>query len=457
MFPWIKYVKKFFRFFFTIERSLISGFLVVITIGTILLILPAASSNGNSIGFLNALFTSTSAVCVTGLTVVDTGKDFTTFGQIVILSLIQIGGLGIMTFSIMVIYLLEGKLSIANRFVLQQTFSQGPFQNLRSLVKVVFIATFVIEFVGAAVLTWRFSYNMPFSEAAYSGIFHAVSAFCNAGFSLYSNSLYNYHADTFVNFIVIALIISGGISFIVMYDIYSTMRKKTKLSLNSKIVILVSGVAIVVGTVLFYFLERTHAFQGDTLHIQLLESFFNSVSARTAGFATVDIGLVSSPSLLIFIFLMFIGGSPGSCAGGIKTTTFAIIIASIIARFNNREDTNLFKRRIPAQLVSKAITIVFFTFTLVLISTTILLISDASPLGPLESRAMFLEYLFEVVSAMGTVGLSTGITPTLSVFGKILITLLMFIGRLGPITIVMAVGRKEESKIKYAQENILIG
>lgn len=438
-------------------RVLVGSFAGLITIGTILLMLPAATVNA-SLSFVDALFTATSATCVTGLIVTDTGTTFTTFGQLVILTLIQFGGLGLMTFSTFFVYLLGRKLSIGGRDLLEHTFSQLPILTVKKLLRAIFLTTFVVESVGAAILTFRFLAHMPAGKAVYFGIFHAISAFCNAGFSLFSDSMIGFQGDVILNITLISLIVIGGLGFIVISEIaFQHRRQFAKLSLHSRLVLYTSGALILGGFVFFLLMEFNNAVAPLNWKSKILTALFQSVTTRTAGFNSVDISLLSNSTLFVIIILMFIGASPGSCGGGIKTTTFAILIAQIKARFQAREEVNLMYRRIPGEVLSRAISIGFFSSMLIVIFTIVLLTTELPGLSHQASRGLFLEILFEVTSAFGTVGLSTGLTPSLSQAGRVLIVMLMFIGRLGPVTIATAVGTHEKQTFKYASENIMVG
>lgn len=440
--------------FFIPERLLVFSFLALILAGTAVLMLPQAST-GAPLGFIDALFTATSATCVTGLIVVDTGSAFTMLGQLAILLMIQLGGLGIMTFSTLLLYFLEGRLSLTNRELLQSLFSQGPRQDLASLIKMVLMVTVAFEMIGAVILSLCFWDDMPLQKAVYYGIFHSISAFCNAGFALMPQSLMPYRDHAIINATVMVLIISGGLGFIVIYELLR--RPRRRLSLHTRTVLLTSAILIAGGGLLFYLLERGNTLQGLSPVATVLAALFQSVTARTAGFNTVDIAVLSNPALFGLIILMFIGASPASCGGGIKTTTFAILLAQTRARFHGHEKTNILDRQVPANSVSRALTVMFFSTLAVIICTLLLLSTELAGLSHQASRGLFLELLFEVTSAFGTVGLSMGITPNLSDLGRILITAMMFFGRLGPLTIAIAVGRQEEPAYSLAREDVLVG
>ncbi|MGA1868834.1 MAG: TrkH family potassium uptake protein [bacterium] len=432
-------------------HGLVVSFLSAIGIGIFLLKLPYATYNG--ISFLDACFTATSAVCVTGLIVVDTASAFTTFGKIVILFLIQIGGLGIMTFATSIVWALKQKVSLSEQLIIENSFLQG--QNSFSLKYFLFFLikfTFITEFIGACL--YFFAFDEPdLSKRMLFSIFHSVSAFCNAGFSLYSDSLIHYGRHIPINLITMILIILGGIGFLVVYEItYKIIGywQKTKryrapfLSLHSWTVLTTSLILIIGGAILMFSFQLL---QGNS--ISLLHAFFQSITCRTAGFNTLDISMLSRSTLLIMIFLMFIGGSPGSTAGGIKTTTFAILIFILLFGTTNFDDITARGRTIPQDIIYHALLIFVLSFFWVFIGLIFLVI--------VQKQESFISLLFEIVSAFGTVGLSTGITSYLEYSSKIVIIATMFTGRLGSLSIFSLFLHKEQTKIRYAEENILIG
>ena len=444
------------RMFFIPERLFIFSFAFVILSGAVLLSQPIAV-HGPPLNFIDALFTATSATCVTGLIVVDTATRFTVYGQVVILFLIQLGGLGIMTFSVAFFYLMARRLSIGNKGLLEASFSQMPMQGMRGLLRTIFTATFIIEGIGAAILSIRFAFDMPWQKAVYFGVFHAVSAFCNAGFALFSDSLMSYQNDFVVTGTVALLIIFGGLGFVVLYELHQKRSSFKMLSLNSRIVLSTTIGLLIFGFVFIMLFESGNTLNSLSWPQKILHAFFQSVTTRTAGFNSLDIGHLSNATLFIMIILMYIGASPSSTGGGIKTTTLATILAFTRSRFKNQEHTQVFNRSLSGSAVSKAVTIVIFSSFTVILFTTLLLFTELSGHSHQASRGLFMELLFEVTSAIATVGLSTGITPHLSPAGRVLITLVMFIGRLGPLTTALAIGKKEPQKFKYVKEEILIG
>ncbi len=445
--------------FATPSRALSLSFLALILIGTFLLMTPGASHENSHVNFVDALFTATSAVCVTGLTVMDTGNDFTTFGQCVILTLFQLGGLGIMTFSVFVLYLFQGRLSLANRDIVDQTLSFGAETNLKVLLKVVFLTAFSLEAFGAVLLFARFVQDMEPGRAAYWAVFHSVSAFCNAGFGLSSQSLMAYRDDAFMNLTMAFLIISGGLGFVVLLEISRRVRGlKPHISLHSRVVLWMSGGLIVVGAVGFWLVEFPYTLVGEPLHAQIYAAFFQSVTARTAGFNTVEIGDLGNATLMLMMILMLIGASPGSCGGGIKTTSAAVVLASIWSQFRAREDVVLFQRRVPMETLARAVVITFFSMALITACTLVLLVTEAKVGASYPSdRGLFIRALFDSTSAYATVGLSTGLTTQLSAIGKLVLTLAMFVGRLGPLTIALAIESRKPQHYRYPAEKVLVG
>ncbi|WP_207729336.1 TrkH family potassium uptake protein [Clostridium sp. 'deep sea'] len=425
------------------------GFAILILIGAILLSLPISAKEG-SLPFLDALFTSTSAVCVTGLIVVNTSEFFSTFGQFIIMLLIQFGGLGIMTMATMVALAIGKRISLKERLLMQEALNTFSMEGLVKLTLVIVKTTLLIEGIAAAILTIRFLpiYGMP--NALGLGVFHSISAFCNAGFDLFGNSLVGFADDIVVNLVITALIIMGGIGFSVMVDIYYR-RKFSAFSLHTKIALTMTLTLLVFGTIVFFALEYNNPATLGTMSVKgkVLSSYFLSVTPRTAGFNTVDTGSLTTATLFITIILMFIGASPGSTGGGVKTTTTGALLFMIGSVIRGKGDANIYGRRIPQDTINKAFTIVFISLALVLLVTTILTITEQLP---------FLDVFFETMSAFGTVGLSTGITSSLSYFGKITIILTMFVGRVGPMTLAVAFARQVKNQaIRYPEERIVVG
>lgn len=433
-------------------RVLVTGFALTILLGAVLLSLPFASANHHGTSFLTALFTATSAVCVTGLVVVDTGTYWSTAGQVIILALIQIGGLGFMTMATFMFLLLGKKIGLKTRLLMQASLNQNHLQGIVNLGKYVLIFTFATEIFFAAALAWRFSLDMPLSRALWFGLFHSISAFNNAGFDLFGQfrSLTGYVQDTTVNLCITTLIILGGIGFSVIVDL-TNWRQHRKLTTHTRLVLLVSAGLLFGGTLLFYLFENDNVLRNYTWSGKILAAYFQSVTPRTAGYNTVDIGALHSYTHMLLIILMFIGASPGSTGGGIKTTTFAVLVSSVLSLARGNIDVTIFRRMVPREQVAKSLAILLLAISLVLLVSMILLYT--------EQQDNFLVTLFEAVSAFGTVGLTMGLTPHLSEAGRVIIILTMFLGRVGTMTAVLAFAERTRATlpIKHAPGNILIG
>ncbi len=442
----------------TPPRIFILSFALLILIGAILLRMPFTSSEGH-LSFVDALFSSASAVCVTGLAVIDIGKDLSFTGQVVTLLLFQIGGLGIITFSVLLFGLLGRGISFKGREIVQSTFLHTPRRDFLVIVRGVLGLTLVLEAVGTILLFIRFSQDFPPATAFFHALYDAVSAFNNCGYSLFSDSLMSYRGEWIVNLTVMTLIVLGGIGFIVQHEVIGWCRGvQKKLSLHSKIVLLTSGVLILAGAALFYLFEAEHILKGASWRTQLLDSLFQSITSRTAGFNTVDIGKLTNPTILVMIILMFIGASPGSTGGGIKTTSFALLLLMIWNRMKGNYHVNVMNRKIPREILGRTITIIFASaFSICLITSVLLFLSGGELLPPEQNRHFFVEYLFETVSAFGTVGLSMGATAKLNDIQKLAIILMMFAGRVGPLTLAFSWYTEKKKEIKYAEESVMVG
>lgn len=450
------------RFITPVNLPLLS-FALLIIIGTISLMLPAAA-NGPRLAPVDALFTATSATCVTGLVVVDTGSRLSLFGQWVVLVLIQCGGLGIMTFSTVLIMLMTGRVSFVQRSVIQDTFTHSPDTRLPSLVLHVVIFTLVLEAAGAALLFLRFSGMYHPGRALYFAVFHAISAYCNAGFSLYSQSLMDFSGDPLVSLTMALLIICGGIGFLVMLELKRVLfrphkaRRARRLSVHSKLVLTLTALLLIAGTLGFLIIEWNQSMAGLSLPAKVMAAFFQSVTARTAGFNTLNFGKMANVTLLFTILLMFIGAASGSTGGGIKVNTLGVLFALSRSRLRGEETTSIFRRTLTAETVGRAISVLVVAVIVIYAATMALTVSELGTTIHEESRGLFLELLFEVVSAFGTVGLSVGVTSKLSTLGKLILAAVMFVGRLGPLSIAVALsGREPRSTIQYAEENVMIG
>ncbi|WP_027092367.1 TrkH family potassium uptake protein [Cohnella thermotolerans] len=433
-------------------RILVLGFAVIILLGAQLLRLPVASATGEPTRWIDALFTATSATCVTGLVTVDTGTHYSTFGQIVILALIQIGGLGFMTMATLFAFFLKRRISLKERLILQEALNQSSIEGIVRLVRRVAFYALTIEAAGALLFTLRFLFDMSPGRAVYYGIFHAVSFFNNAGFDIMGNfrSLTDYVGDPLVNIVTMLLIILGGLGFVVLSDL-TDYRRTRRLSLHSKVVLSMTGFLILFGAVVIFAFEYTNPGTMGPLGLgeKVLAAFTQSVSPRTAGVNTLDMASLRQATQFFIVVLMFIGASPGSTGGGIKTTTFTALLGAVFAMIRGKEDVVLFRHRLAQERVYKALTVTLLSLTLVMIATMILSTTEDHH---------FLQILFEVTSAFGTVGLTMGLTTQLTLTGKIIIILMMFIGRLGPLTLGYALGPKPGRVLyRHAEGKIIIG
>lgn len=433
-------------------QILVLGFAAIIFIGTALLMLPISTSTGEPLEFIDALFTSTSATCVTGLVVVDTGTTFSSFGEVVIMMLIQIGGLGFMTMATLFALALKRRLSLKDRLILQEAMNQSSMEGIVRLIRRVLLYSLIIEACGAIILSIRWAFDMPIGQAIYYGVFHAVTMFNNAGFDLFGDfrSLTGYVYDPVVNIVVMFLIVSGGIGFIVLSDLID-FRKQRRLSLHSKVVLTMTATLLLVGFIVILIFEFTNPKTLGSLNWggKFFGALFQSVTPRTAGANTIDITGLRQATQFFIVILMFIGASPGSTGGGIKTTTFTIMVGAVIAMMRGREDIVMFRYRLAQERVLKALTIALLALLLVLTVSMILSTTE---------EGSFLEILFETTSAFGTVGLSMGLTPELTGFGKILISITMFAGRLGPLTLAYALGPKKGKELyRHPEGKMIIG
>ena len=437
------------RFELNPAQTIIAGFAAIILAGGLVLSMPAASADGQPTPFLTALFTATSATCVTGLVVVDTATHWSTFGQLVIMLLIQFGGLGYMTVATLMALAIGRRIGLRERLVLQEAHNLYTLGGIVRFTRRVVLITLAIEAIGAILLMLRWRPDFGLARAAYLGIFHSISAFNNAGFDLMGGfrSLTGYAGDVSVNLTIALLIILGGLGFTVLVD----LGRPRRFTLHAKVVLATTAILIVAGTALVYLLEfrnpdtlgRLPGWQG------VLAAFFQSVTPRTAGFNTLDTSRLLDPTLMLLIALMFIGASPGGTGGGIKTTTFVAPMAVIVAMLRGRPDPELFWRRLPPVVVYKAVTIALVAVAFVVTMATALAFTE---------RVEFIQALFEVTSAFGTVGLSTGITPSLSTVGRIIIMLTVFTGRVGLLTMAFALThRQQPANFRFPEERIMIG
>jgi len=445
-------------------QVLVLGFMSLILVGSILLTLPIASADGNAAPYLDSVFTATSAVCVTGLVVRDTATEWSTFGHIVIITLIQIGGLGFMTMATVILMIMGRRIRLRDRLIIQEALNEFSLKGLVALIKKIVILTFTIEIFGAALLSTRFIPQFGFGKGLAYSFFHSISAFCNAGFDLMGSvsgpfsSFTSYTSDAIVNFTLIALIIIGGLGFTVLLDI-AREKRFVKLSLHSKVVLFMTGMLLALGFVFFLVVEynNTETLGELGLGSKVLASFFQSVTTRTAGFNTISQSGLTAPGKLMTIILMFIGASPAGTGGGIKTTTAAVIVLMIITVIRGNKDITLYDRKVNRATAYKALAISMIAFLIVIVFTMILSIAEQ---GNMCGIATFDNILYEATSAFATVGLSAGITPYTSPVSRIFMIITMFIGRVGPLTLTLAfTNRARNTNIKYTfpEGKIMVG
>ncbi len=430
------------------------GFFCIIMAGTLLLMLPVSSRNGQPENFLTCLFTATSASCVTGLVVADTWSQWSLFGQMVILVLIQIGGLGFITVGVFISIVLRRRIGLKERGLLQESVNTLHIGGVVRLAKRIIKGTCIFEGLGAVLLAIRFIPQFGFWRGLYYGIFHSISAFCNAGFDLMGNktpysSFVEYYDDWLVNLVVISLIVIGGIGFIVWDDLYRNKLHFRKYMLHTKIVLVTTGILVFGGGFLFYLLERKNLLAGMNVSGQILTSLFSAVTARTAGFNTTNTAALTDGSKLFTIILMFIGGSPGSTAGGIKTTTIFVLLMCVHSNIKQTYGVNIFGRRLEEVAIKRASTIL--TINLLLALFAALAIMAIQPLG-------FSNIMFETFSAIGTVGMTTGITRDLTSVSRVIIIILMYSGRIGSLSFALAfVQSRRRAHVEQPVEAINVG
>lgn len=445
-------------------RASFVWYFALIAVGALMLMRPVCHvPDKPPISALDALFTATSATCVTGLSVRFTGSEFSFVGQVVILALIQLGGIGIMTVTTYLTFTLGGRESLRHRAVAMETFGTDAARDLRWLLGRVLLMTFLIEGIGFVILAVRNLFDHPPATALWHALFHSVSAFCNAGFAIPDDSLVRYQGDPLVNFTIMGLIVSGGIGFPVMIDLHRNWRLPWRklwdaLHVHSKMMLIGTGGLIGFGTAMFLVLEWKNSLSSLPLGSKLLVALFQSITPRTAGFNTVEIGALTNATLFIIMLLMLVGAGPCSTGGGFKVSTLMVLVIRAWTTFRGFRRVNLFRRTIPAEVMARA-TATALVFAVVTIGVlTSLLVIEQAQLPHAKSQGIFLETAFEVISALGTVGLSTGITPKLSDFGRLVIILAMFIGRLGPISAFLALSRADRTvNLEFPQEEPLIG
>ena len=447
----------------TVSRTICLGFLAVITIGTLFLSLPFSTATGTFSwdNVIVALFTATSAVCVTGHIVVDTATYFSTLGHIFIVALIQIGGLGYMTATTFLLLLLGRKMGLRQKVAMQQALDRSELNGISMLLRSIIATTLIFELTGAFLLLFAFVPRFGFDRSLWLALFHSISAWNNAGFSLFSNNLMDYQTSPLVNLVIPGLIIFGGIGYESIFEMYLWSRERLLklphqiiLSLNFKVAVSTTMILLAVGTIAFLLVEihNPATLAPMDLPNRLMAAWFQSVTCRTAGFNSIDVGKMTATGLFITIGLMFIGGSPGGTAGGIKTTTLRILTSCTKAILQGREEVHLYERQIPVPLILKAVGGVVGSVAAVILITIVISLTDPD--------FEFIQILFEVVSAFATVGLSTGITlsPEFSVFAKLALVAMMYIGRVGVLLLMAAIiGDPKPSFVRYPEENLLVG
>ncbi|MBD1867644.1 ATPase [Leptolyngbya sp. FACHB-671] len=443
----------------TVSRTICLGFITVIAIGTLLLLMPFSTSEGTWNDPIVALFTSTSAVCVTGHIVVDTATYFSPIGQFFILALIQIGGLGYMTATTFLLLLVGRKFALRDKIAIQQALDRPGIQGSTQVIRSVIALTVIFEITGMLLLLIVFSRDYDFGRALWLSIFHSISAWNNAGFSLFSDNLIGYQSSIIVNLVIPGLIIFGGIGYEAIFEMYLWLRdhllrrpNKIIISLNFKVAVSTTIVLLLVGTVAIFLAELNNPETLGSMDFatKIMAAWFQAVVPRTAGFNSINIGEMTTAALFITVALMFIGGSPGGTAGGIKTTTLRILTSSTKAILQGKEEVVLYDRQVPINLILKAIGVLVGSTTTVILMTALITFTDPD--------VDFILVLYEVVSGFATVGLSTGITAGLSIFAKLVLVATMYIGRVGVLLLMSAIlGDPNPTAIRYPEENLLVG
>lgn len=449
----MKYKKKAMKAPMSGVRVLALGFIILIIIGGIILSLPISSKSGESTNLLDSLFTATSAVCVTGLITLDTGTYWNDFGKVVIMILIEIGGLGFMAFTTLLAILLKKRITLRDRLIMQEAMNAFSLEGLVKMVKRIVLLTIMVQIIGGLILATQFIKDYGFLKGFCYGIFHSVSAFCNAGFDLFGNysSVTSYSSNAIVLLTLSVIIIVSSLGFSVIMEILR-YKKTKRLSTHSKLVLLITSILIVVGIVFMFLLEYKNPETLGPMSIKdkIINAIFAGVSPRTAGFNSVSLDEMTSGGKFLTIILMFIGGSPGSTAGGLKTATFGIILLTVLSVIKGREDTELFGRRLSKELVYKAFSILMISVSLIVMVTMLLCIT--------QTGEDFIDLFYEATSAFATVGLTTGVTQRLNFIGKIIIMITMYLGRVGPLTVALALTNKRKNTgYKYPETKILIG
>lgn len=440
----------------TYVRIIAVGYLIVILVGTLLLMLPLSTVQGRKTDFLTALFTATTSTCVTGLVVVDTGTHWSLFGQLMILLMIQVGGLGFMTMGMLLAMMLKKKITLKTRGLLQESMNGMQVGGIVRLVRLALFGTAVVEFAGAVLLSFRFIPHFGVGRGIYYSIFHAISAFCNAGIDLMGPhygeyaSFVPFQGDILINVVIMALIVIGGIGFFVWEDLRGKKFHVRKYALHTKITLFMTTVLLLGGMVLFWLFENDNLLLGMSIKDKILATAFSSVTARTAGFNTIDTAGLTNASKLLTIVLMFIGGSPGSTAGGVKTVTMLVLIAYVWSNLRASKGVNIFGRRLDDDVIRKASNVMMISMLLAIVAAVTICF--------MQPQLQTTDILFEVVSAIGTVGMSTGLTRDLSAGSRIVIILLMYCGRIGSMSFALSfTERKKVAPVQLPVEKIMIG
>jgi trk system potassium uptake protein len=449
----------------TPPQLFVGSFALLVGVGTLGFRLLPGLYVGERLGWLDALFTATSAVCVTGLIVVDTATYFTLAGQLWILLLIQLGGLGMITFTTLIIIALGRRLSLRQEAISASTVEVAPQVDFRRLTRDVVRFTFLFEAVGALLLLALWTPRFGFAGALWPAVFHSISAFCNAGFSTFSDSLMGFQSSPFTLLVVMALIVLGGIGFLTLEELYLSWRaeregRRFRISLHSRIVLATTAILIVGGWLLLTFLEWRLTLRHLAWWDRLVNGLFLSVTPRTAGFSTIDYAVASESTNFLTILLMAIGGSPGSTAGGLKTTTIALIGLLAWARFRGRTVTSLWSRSVPTETIQRAVGLFVVGFGVITLAILLFTVTEIGRVAHPAVGGSFLIHMFEATSAFNTVGLSMGATPELSPLGRVVAILLMFVGRVGPLTFAAAIALSQPTtrgEFRYAYEDVVVG
>lgn len=448
--------KRYSRFDVSVPQMIVMGFAGLILVGALLLMLPISSQSGEWTPFIDALFTTTSATCVTGLTTLNTAEHWTFFGQVIIIGLIEIGGLGFMSIPILFYFISRKKISLSTRLVLRDSLNMESSGEV-SLMRYIFKTAFLIQFLGALCFAIDFVPRYGWAKGLWFSLFHAISSFCNAGFDLFGDSMVGFQNNPWVLSIVMGLIIAGGLGFLVWYDLMG-LRKKQRMTLHSKIALMMTGSLLLFGTLGFVVTEHfgNSLVASDNVVNRFFNTLFMAVTPRTAGYYSIDYFQMTHAGLILTIVLMFIGGTSGSTAGGLKTTTFGVLLLKVRSIFKGQKHAVFGERTIRDEAVNRALTLFFITLSLCILATMILSVTETIP----DVDQLGLEYIaFEVISAFGTVGLTMGLTPDLTLVGKVIIILMMFIGRVGIMTVVFSMlGRsRQDTNFKYPEETVMIG